>query len=287
MSVTFELIAMLAKSVHIPGSKFRRLPNPCKDAWNPDIDIAACLAAFASNMKDCASLGGHVLTTEIQDLFQHRPADAFVLNVPQTQSLVQKIKAYSDAATTLANEKADKYLYPQEEERQVMKDRAARDYNARLLVLLDSLHLAVEMVDERLKELVGKPQFGEVLALHLAAVLDQQNALNTELATATGDNPKEKILINFYVNNIYPAAVKEPSEPASGTQTPDSGTSQSARGGDDATLSPSTTTEERSAIWFGLMFKLWSWLFLHNFNPEDTMIERSEFKNNRLPIYIG
>jgi len=26
---------------------------------------------------------------------------------------------------------------------------------------------------------------------------------------------------------------------------------------------------------------------LHDFNPEDKMIERSDFMNNRLPIYIG
>jgi hypothetical protein len=32
---------------------------------------------------------------------------------------------------------------------------------------------------------------------------------------------------------------------------------------------------------------MWSWLFLHDFNPEDRMIERSEFKDNRLPVYIG
>ena len=286
-SVTFELIAMTAKSVHIPGSKFRRLPNPCKDNWNPGLDAAACLAAFACKLKDCPSLGNHILTEELQELFQHRPVDALVLNNPQTQTLLQKIKAYSDAATRLADEKADKHYYAQEEDRQANKDRAAQQHNTRLLVLLDSLHLAVEMVDERLKDLVAKPQFGEVLALHLAAVLDQQNTLNLELANATGDNPKEKILINFYLNNIFPAAVKEPVEAVSGTQTPDSTMSQSA-GSDEATLSPATTTtEERSAIWLGLMFKMWSWLFLHDFNPEDKMIERSEFKNNRLPIYIG
>jgi hypothetical protein len=245
------------------------------------------LAAFACKLKDCPSLGNHILTEELQELFQHKPVDALVLNNPQTQTLLQKIKAYSDAATCLANEKADKHYYAQEEDRQTSKDRAAEQHNTRLLVLLDSLHLAVEMVDERLKDLVGKPQFGEVLALHLAAVLDQQNTLNLELANATGDNPKEKILINFYLNNIFPAAVKEPVEAVSGTQTPDSATSQSA-GSDEATLSPATTTnEERSAIWLGLMFKMWSWLFLHDFSPEDKMIERSEFKNNRLPIYIG
>jgi hypothetical protein len=281
--VTFELIAMLAKSVHIPGSRFRRLPNPCADTWTPGLDIAACLSAFASNIESCPSLGSHILTTEIQELFQHGRMDALVLTNGQT--LVQKIKAYSDAAIRLAEEKNDRNYYP-EDERQAMKDQAAQNYNSRLLDLLDSLHWAVERVDERLRELVDKPKFCEVVALHLAAILDQQPALNIELANATKDNSKEKILMNFYVKNIYPAAVKESAEDVSGEQTPDSATSHSAVSSNEVTLSPAITGE-RSAIWLGLMFRMWSWLFLHDFNTEDKMIERSEFKNNRLPVYIG
>jgi hypothetical protein len=275
---------MLAKSVHILGSRFRRLPNPCADAWNPGLDVAACLGAFAINIDKCPSLGSHTLTTELQELFQHGRMDALVLANGQT--LVQKIKAYSVATTHLVeSEKADSLYYP-EEERQAMKDQAAQNYNIRLLDLLDSLHWAIERVDERLKDLVDNPQFDKVVALHFGAVLDQQLALNVELANATGDSPKERILIDFYFNNIYLAAVTGSAEKASGEQTPDSATTHSTTGSDEVTLSP-TVTEERSAIWLGLMFRMWSWLFLHDFNPEDRMIERSEFKDNRLPVYIG
>ena len=166
-----------------------------------------------------------------------------------------------------------------------MKDRPAQDYTTRLLDLLDSLHWAVDRVDERLKDLVDNPQFDEVVALHFVAVLDQQPALNVELANA-GDNQKERILINFYFNNIYPAAVTGSAENVNGEQTSDSATTHSATGSDEATLSP-PATEERSAIWLGLMFRMWACLFLYDFNSEDKMIERSEFKNNRLPVYIG
>ena len=282
ISVTFELIAMLAKSVHIPGSRFRRLPNPCADAWSPGLDMAACLGTFASSIKGRTSLGSHVLTTELHELFQHGRMDAMVLTNGQT--LAQKIKAYSDASTRLADEKSGKRYYPGDEG-QAMKDQAAQDYNTRLLDLLDALHWAVERVDERLNDLVDKPEFSEVVALHLIAILDSQSTLNSELRKATAENPKERILINFYLNHIYPAAVAGSAEEVSGTQRAGTGTSHSATDS-DATLSPAVP-EERSAIWLGLMFRMWSWLFLHDFNPEDTMIERSEFKNNRLPVYIG
>lgn len=106
-----------------------------------------------------------------------------------------------------------------------------------------------------------------------------------ELANATRENSKEKILMNFYFNKIFPAAVKA-SPQESGNQTSDSASSHSGIDIDGTTLSPAII-QDRSAIWLGLMFKLWSWLFLHDFNPEDKMIERSDFMNNRLPIYIG
>jgi hypothetical protein len=283
LPVKFELIAMLAKSVHIPGSRFRRLPNPCADTWYPGLDIAACLAAFASNINDCSSLGDHKLTTELQELFQHGRMDA--LHFDNGQTLVQKITKYSEATTCLAHEKAGHYYYLQEDERQSMEEKAIREYNTRLLDLLDSLHWAVERVDERLEDMVHTPVFGEVIALHLTAVLDQQAALNMELAMATRENSKENILMNFYFSKIFPAAVKA-SPQESGNQTPDSASSHSGIGSDATTLSPAIV-QDRSAIWLGLMFKLWSWLFLHDFNPEDKMIERSDFMNNRLPIYIG
>jgi hypothetical protein len=88
-----------------------------------------------------------------------------------------------------------------------VKDRPAQDYTTRLLDLLDSLHWAFERVDERRKDLVHRTEFREVVALHLAAVLYQQPALNLELDKATGGHPKERTLINFYLNSIYPTAV--------------------------------------------------------------------------------
>ncbi|KAH8805314.1 hypothetical protein F5884DRAFT_823062 [Xylogone sp. PMI_703] len=207
--ITFELIAMLAKSAHIPGSKFRRLPNPCADTWNPVLDVAACLRAFAGSINDNSNFGSHRLVTELQNLFRYGRIDTLVLTYGQ--SLEQKIKAYSDAASHLADENADRYYYP-EYERQTVKDQAAQIYNTRLLDLLDSLHWALERVDERLRDMVDTPEFSEVVTLHLAAVLDQQPILNAELAHATRDNPKEKILISFYFNNIYPAVVKGSAE---------------------------------------------------------------------------
>jgi hypothetical protein len=57
---------MLGKSVHIPGSRFRRFPNPCAEPWTPGLDIAACLSAFCITLKDPSlQLSNNTLTKEI------------------------------------------------------------------------------------------------------------------------------------------------------------------------------------------------------------------------------
>jgi hypothetical protein len=265
IAVTFELIAMLAKSVHIPGSRFRRLLNPCADAWTPVLDAAAYLSAFATNIHNRPTLGSHILTTEVRNWFEHGHLDNLLLG--NRQSLAQKINPYADASTGLADERDHKDYYYLDHK---WMGPAARNYDARLRDLLDSLHWAVERVDEMLHDMINTPGFHEVITLHFEAVLDCQRELNSEMAGATRDYPKEKILINFHFNNIHPVAAKVSAEQASG----------------EAVLAL-PISEERSAIWLGLMFRMWSWLFLHDFNPEDKMIERSEYMNKRLPVYIS
>lgn len=90
---------MLGKSVHIPGSRFRRLPNPCAEPWTPGLDIAACLSAFSITLKDLSlQLGGNALTKEIQDLFENGRINGLLLT--QGQTLSQKIKVYMSANDT-------------------------------------------------------------------------------------------------------------------------------------------------------------------------------------------
>ena len=128
------------------------------------------------------------------------------------------------------------------------------------------MHWIIERIDERLKGDIREVK--EVLALHFAAVFDQQQALNEELAQSSKDNPIEKILIDFYFDKIRPATT--------GADVEIDNDVPSAKNGD-----------RQSAIWLALVFRIWAWLFLHDFDPEDAMIDRSEFKDSNLPIYIG
>jgi hypothetical protein len=245
------------------------------------------LSAFADAIKDRKDLGNNILTTELDEVLQHGRMGSLFLKKGQT--LAQKIRGYINARATHNEQISDNFYYP-EEERQVLKDQAAQMYKTRFLDLLDALHWTVERVDERISELLTDPvrkyEFSDVIALHLTTVIEASD-LDEEMGTATKENPKEKILVQYYMKKIYPVIV-DGSPSGSSTKGSDSDTSNSPPASLGATKTRFTEErEERSAIWLGLMFRMWSWLFLHDFNPEDKMIERSEFKNNRLPVYIG
>ena len=111
--------------------------------------------------------------------------------------------------------------------------------------------------------------------------------MKKDVAREAGDLPREKFLVDFYFDKIHSVISQAPTESSNYELIRDSGHSQFSTTSDTATLAGTRFSNERSAVWLALMFRMLSWFFLHDFNPEDRMIERTEFKNNRLPVYIG
>ncbi|CAG8962235.1 hypothetical protein HYFRA_00005288 [Hymenoscyphus fraxineus] len=270
---TFELLGMVAKSVHLAGSRFRRLPNPCAARWTPHLDFSACLKFFGVHLKS-QSLGDDDLTKELQGLFRKGRLYGNFFG----PTLEQKISAYGFYADAYNKLKKETYTQPgtegQKESSHVKESRER--YNENHLDMLDTLHEALGVVETTLRESMLE-DVRQVLTLHFTAVLDQQEDLEKELEKATLDNPKEKILLDFYFKKIYPKVVE--AEDWNGRA------SNGSMASDASTLC--SNSDRRSAVWLALMFRLWSWMFLHDFNSEDRMIERSEFMDNRLPVYIS
>lgn len=274
---------MVGCSAHIPHSKFRRLPNPCADPWVPILDIATCLSVFSTFVKGYPNLERDTTTTEIKGLFEHGRLDGIVLD--NGQPLIQKINNYRAANDNLARQRAEGTLnyIPLDEvaERPARLQQALETYDDALLDLLDSLHVAVKRIDDRLE--VEKVR--EVLTLHFKAKHDSGAKLHDVLSAS---ETKEKDLISFYFENIQPIVAKgdlrqqdTSPRPSSAMSTASTATTGSSR----TNLTPAEV--ERNGIWLALMFKMWSWFFLHDFSPLDKMIERSEYMNSRLPVYIG
>lgn len=139
---------MVAKSVHLSGSRFRRIPTPCAANWTPGLDFVSCLSYFATAIENSTTLGSHVLAEEIRSVFQDRHLDALVLSKGQT--LTEKLTSYSSAKATLTAKQTGRTYWPLDERLQIQeaKDRFDNEF----LDLLDSLHWVIERIDERLKD---------------------------------------------------------------------------------------------------------------------------------------
>lgn len=273
----------MGKSVHIPGSRFRRLPNPCAEAWIPGLDPGICLNAFATKVKEHTALGDHDLTTELRDLFGSTGVDGMSLT-QDVEPLSRKIRTYCAAHENLQNENAEKFFCAAGE-RETRKHEAAQSYDVALLDLLDALHNIMKRIDLMLEGLMGEVR--EVVASHFATLFDSRAELKKDVAHEAGDLSREKFLVDFYFDKIHSVISQAPTASSSDESIRDSGHSQFSTTSDAATLAGTRFSNERSAVWLALMFRMLSWFFLHDFNPEDRMIERTEFKNNRLPVYIG
>jgi len=207
-----------------------------------------------------------VILDKIQSIFFGKDLQSSVIQRGK-RPLAQKLRSYSNSKKEFEDFEHGNLVWPGD------YWQTKKELEALFLELLDGLHCAIECVDELLLNKIqvhAGMAVKEVLALHLAAIFDHQQELNGQLAQCLPENPEEKILINFYFDKIHPTVVE-------GVQG-EKGDSLSWRGG---------TVGETSAIWVALVFRMLAWLVLHDFDPKDTMIERSEFMNNVLPVYIG
>lgn len=275
---------MVAKSVHLPGSRFRRLPNPCAAAWTPQLNIASCLRNFSDLLENNTTLGDDELTKELQGLFKKGRMYTFIL---KGSTMDQKISAYDRDTSAYTKAKTNtSWAHAPNNDGQKHEEYTRERYTNTYLDMLDSLHDALEVIDNKLQEDLLE-DVREVLTSHFTATLNQQSELEKELANATLDNPKEKILMNFYFEKIHPQVAREMTEELN-DRTAVSLPPTTVSGSDASTIcSTSLVADRRSAVWLALMFRLWSWLFLHDFNSADRMIERSDFKDNRLPVYLS
>ena len=254
---TFELIFMTARSCHIRGSRFRRLPNPCGDAPSCTIRAAVCLQELAAIITRSDDLGSDPLTQEIKNAFVYGRFDSLSSLDREGRPLNELIENHLSAETGVQKKAVNGYA--------ASLQNAEETYVADHVALMDALHTASDKMDHRLAREAMHEHLRSVITAHFSTVLGQRPGLQAHLARSTS---VEKDLVEFYFENVRPAVVRP--------------------GATRVTLGKMSAPEaQRSAVWLALMFRMWSWMVLHEFNPADKMIERTEFMNSRLPVYIG
>jgi hypothetical protein len=111
---------------------------------------------------------------------------------------------------TLEEEKAEKFFWRADEreadELENRRIKAAQRHREALLDLLDSLHFAVQRVDERLEDMMDEVRI--VVTSHFASWFEHRQLLKNDLAHQTEHNPKEKnldqILLRQHLSGCCP-----------------------------------------------------------------------------------
>lgn len=241
---------------------------------------------FGVLVRQSIGLGTDPLTHELQNAFEHGRFDGLATLDPlrdRGHTLEQLIE---DFITTKAGLKdPDRMFYPSNEERDTARKTAEGRYNNALLHLMDALHSASDRAGQRLTHKDVCEDVRAVITAHFIALYDKRTELQKRLA---GAGSIEEELVDFYFEHIRPSVLTKDGDHATlGSAASTVSTAASVGADPRAGTALSKEEAQRSAVWLALVFRMFAWLFLHEFNPKDRMIERTEYMNSRLPVYIG
>ena len=129
----------------------------------------------------------------------------------------------------------------------------------------EAIHDAIDARTEYLLSLTQRSVLS-VLVAHLTKVTEILDDPNSPLNTIVLAN-KEDSLLNEYFHEIRPSVI----------------------GNLDTNKKPLTKDqkEQRNIIWISLVFRMFCWLLLHDFDKSDVKMVPSDLKGSRMPVYIG
>lgn len=118
----------------------------------------------------------------------------------------------------------------------------------------EAIHDTIDSTTEYLLSLTQQEVLS-VLVAHITKVVEILDDPNSPLNTIVLAN-KEDSLLNEYFNVVRPSVV-------------------------------GSKGESRNTIWISLVFRMFCWLLLHDFDRADVNIVPSDLKGSRMPVYIG
>ncbi|KAL3428310.1 modin [Phlyctema vagabunda] len=130
----------------------------------------------------------------------------------------------------------------------------------------EAIHDAIDDVDKYLLGLEQKDVLDVVVA-HLEEVMEVLENPTSQLNTIVLSN-KEEPFVRFYFNEIFPKVINRRVREEDPPTTP-------------------KKKNQRSDIWVTLIFRMFCWLLLHDFDSKDTKIVPADLEGSRMPIYIG
>jgi hypothetical protein len=142
----------------------------------------------------------------------------------------------------------------------------------------EAAQAGLNLTKSELLPTIDKRLIPSIIAAHLSGVLSASDMLQTAVNDLSAS--KEENLMKYYFEEIKP--------------TVKNGYANVRTANNSGGMSPTTigtTTEaqkeEREAVWTMLVFRMWCWFLLHEFDPADRCIVPNQFKGSRMPVYIG
>lgn len=141
----------------------------------------------------------------------------------------------------------------------------------------EAAHTALDEISEHFNAHIRQSELRSVLAGHISEILRASNQLEIALNYDDESGAKEERLMKLYFKSFRKTV----------TTFTRVGTLTILPEGSPAVPRSETQQHDRSALWLALVFRMWCWFLLHNFDEADRMIVPSQFLGSRYPVFIG
>lgn len=301
--VVFELIGMLATSLHIKNSVFRMLPNPTQHRWDTaDFSLVLIMKAFVYELDE-GRMSMHSAAPRNHTFIQRRlyqSAQAILEHTPQIPDRTPDIHVAPDIdLLNLLHESvadATEVLTARNAREQTMRDRTSsgapnvsheereilqsRRRKLTLLILRNHIQVILAGLNEGIAS--GPPV--DIIAgggLTPTPTWEELDHIPPEL--------KEAKLMEIYFQIARPRVVVEAEKLAGDLDVSVPADSVEDESGGYLNNIPLWKVENVSCedIWCTLVFRSICWLMLHDFHADDVQIPKSDLFGSRLPVYIA
>ncbi|ORY56336.1 uncharacterized protein BCR38DRAFT_402491 [Pseudomassariella vexata] len=321
-SVTFEILGMLGRTLHIPSRCFTYLPNPSIFPWNRNsFSLRRMLNEFHEHILGDVNIfarEGRKLPDEIESI--NALASGLNQDLPRHQDtnfLPQHLDKIHEAL-----EETDKLLSAKKIDNQVVLDVMRRHLQEVLLainttaaqvtgaqnppspttrtrgVTFDDL---LNVPPENREREFMKKYFVEIRSRVISTSDDEKDDPAVGASLDIHKNSEQQQQQTHYQGRDQRNGQLSPGSKEEGGANPQQAlklvlatpshaspvaSSLANKGSGTGTLLKNEFEIRRNNVWCTLVFRMICWLLLHNFNTKDVQLSKSELIGSRLPVYI-
>ncbi|KAF4467202.1 modin [Fusarium albosuccineum] len=284
--IVFEVLGMLADTVHKVGLPCYRLPNPTPYRWNKE---SFCLSSLMERFAEFIRSSDHP-AFKTGKTGQILASTSLLLNGKNTYTTPNQTSTAHLAVPKQDNNQEHQFgtpYYALKVCTEYLQIFASRE----IVLLIFRNH--IDVVLDMLNKDDGNEQ-------HPFALL--QPGCQSLLETPLPKRQREKHMMHLYVNEVAKQVVdrtvhnlesrgyQRPKGNVAKTVTevsPNEESQLAAEQTDETKVSSRDIEIEATEVWVVMMFRMMYWLWLHGFDRDDVQIPKSDLFGSKQPVYIS